>query len=45
MPTVFIGSADQIREDLADRRERYGLNYLIGTDNDLPTLIKIIEAL
>src|SRR5215475_4634178 len=45
MPTVFIGSADQIREDLAARRERYGLSYLISSDSDLTTLAKIVAAL
>jgi hypothetical protein len=45
MPTVFIGSADQIREDLVARRERYRLSYLIASDNDLTTLTKIIAVL
>src|SRR6266571_1682476 len=29
MPTILIGSAAQIREDLQARRERFGLSYLI----------------
>jgi probable F420-dependent oxidoreductase len=45
MPTVFIGSAEQIREDLAARRERYGLSYFIGSDNDLATIAQIIAGL
>ena len=45
MPTVFIGSADQIREDLASRRERHRLSYLISSDNDLTTLTKILAGL
>ncbi len=45
MPTIFIGSADQIRHDLAERRERHGLSYLIGSDNDLATLAEIIAGL
>jgi probable F420-dependent oxidoreductase len=45
MPTIFIGSADQIREDLAARRERHGLSYVIGSDNDLDTLVTIIGRL
>lgn len=44
MPTVFIGSADQIRADLAARRERHGLSYVISSDEDLPMLTKIIAA-
>lgn len=45
MPTIFIGSADQIREDLAERRERFGLSYLVSSDNDLGTLAEIIAGL
>jgi alkanesulfonate monooxygenase SsuD/methylene tetrahydromethanopterin reductase-like flavin-dependent oxidoreductase (luciferase family) len=45
MPTIFIGSADQIREDLTARRDRHRLSYLISTDNDLTTLTKIIAGL
>jgi probable F420-dependent oxidoreductase len=45
MPTIFIGSVDQIREDLVDRRERYRLSYLISSDNDLTMLAKIIAGL
>jgi probable F420-dependent oxidoreductase len=45
MPTIFIGSADQIREDLAARRDRYGLSYLISSDKDLTTLSKVIAGL
>ena len=45
MPTVFIGSADQIRQDLTARRESFGLSYLISSDNDLTTLTKIIAGL
>ena len=45
MPTIFIGDADQIRQDLAARRDRYGLSYLISSDNDLTTLSKIIAGL
>jgi len=45
MPTIFIGSADQIREDLVARRDRYRLSYLIASNNDLTTLSKIIAVL
>jgi probable F420-dependent oxidoreductase len=45
MPTIFIGDAQQIREDLAERRDRYGLGYLIGSDKDLTTLSTIIDGL
>ena len=45
MPTIFIGSVAQIREDLEARRERFGLSYLVTPDHDLPTLAAIIAGL
>jgi hypothetical protein len=34
MPAIFIGSPDQIRSDLAGRRDRFGLPYLVaGADS------------
>jgi probable F420-dependent oxidoreductase len=44
MPTIFIGDAQQIRDDLAERRERFGLSYVIGSDADLATLGAIIKG-
>jgi probable F420-dependent oxidoreductase len=44
MPTIFIGSVAQIREDLQARRERFGLSYLITPDHELPTLAAIIAG-
>jgi probable F420-dependent oxidoreductase len=45
MPTVFIGSAAQIRDDLRARRERFGLSYLITPDRELPALGAIAAGL
>ena len=45
MPTIYIGSIGQIREDLRARRERFGLSYLVTPDRDLPTLAKVIAGL
>ena len=45
MPTVFIGSPGQIRDDLQARRERFGLTYLVTPDRELPVLEAIIAAL
>jgi probable F420-dependent oxidoreductase len=45
MPTIFIGSLDQIRADLHARRKRFGLSYLIGGEDSLPALVKIIAGL
>jgi probable F420-dependent oxidoreductase len=44
MPTVYIGSVSQIREDLQARQERFGLSYLVTADHDLPTLTRIIAG-
>ena len=45
MPTIFIGSVTQIREDLRARHERYGLSYLVTPDHDLAKLSEIIAGL
>jgi probable F420-dependent oxidoreductase len=45
MPTVFIGSAAQIRDDLRARRDRFGLSYLITPDRELPMLAAIAGGL
>jgi probable F420-dependent oxidoreductase len=44
MPTIYIGSPAQIRDDLQARRDRFGLSYLITSDRDLPTLSAVIAA-
>jgi probable F420-dependent oxidoreductase len=45
MPTLFIGSADQIRADLHERLERFGLSYLVVGQDGLPTLAEIVAGL
>jgi probable F420-dependent oxidoreductase len=45
MPTVFIGSLAQIREDLQARHEQFGLSYLVTTDNNVPVLTEVIAGL
>lgn len=45
MPTIFIGSPDQIRADLQARRERFGLSYLVVGEAGLPVLAEIISGL
>ena len=42
MPTIFIGSPDQIRADLRARQERFGLSYLVAGQDALPALTEII---
>jgi hypothetical protein len=41
MPTIFIGSRHQIRSDLQERQERFGLSYLVAGEDALPTLAEI----
>jgi probable F420-dependent oxidoreductase len=45
MPTIYIGSVAQIREDLHARREQFGLSYLITPDHDLPALGELIAGM
>jgi probable F420-dependent oxidoreductase len=45
MPTTFIGSPDQIRADMRERQDRYGLSYLVAADNALPALAEIARGL
>lgn len=45
MPTIFIGSAEQIRSDLLERRDRFGLSYLVAGEEALPALAEIAGGL
>jgi hypothetical protein len=45
MPTIFIGSLAQIRDDLVARRARFGLSYLVVSESALPALAEIVSAL
>jgi probable F420-dependent oxidoreductase len=45
MPTIFIGSAEQIRSDLLERRDRSGLSYLVADASALPALAEIAGGL
>ncbi len=45
MPTIFIGTPDQIRADLRMRQERFGLSYLVAGEAALPALTAIISGL
>ena len=45
MPTIFIGSPDQIRADLLARRERFGLTYLVAGEDSRPALAEVISGL
>jgi len=45
MPTIFIGSPEQIRADLLARQERFGLTYLVAGEDSLPALAEVIGGL
>jgi hypothetical protein len=45
MPTVFIGSPAQIRADLRERQERFGLSCLVVGEDRLPALAEVVSGL
>jgi len=45
MPSLLIGSVEQMVEQLYQRRERYGFSYYIVTDQHLQTLAPLVAQL
>jgi alkanesulfonate monooxygenase SsuD/methylene tetrahydromethanopterin reductase-like flavin-dependent oxidoreductase (luciferase family) len=45
MPSVFIGSADQIVDTMRARRERYGFSYLVLLDHAMDKAAPIVTRL
>jgi probable F420-dependent oxidoreductase len=45
MPSIFIGSIEQISEQMDERRERYGFSYYIVSDDDMETFAPIVARL
>ncbi len=45
MPSMFIGSVEQISEQMDERRERYGFSYYIVSDADMETFAPIVARL
>jgi probable F420-dependent oxidoreductase len=45
MPTIFIGSLDQVRSDLRARRERFGLSYFVVGEDGLGAVADIVSGL
>jgi probable F420-dependent oxidoreductase len=45
MPSIFIGSVEQISEQMVDRRERYGISYYIVSDADMEPFAPIVARL
>jgi hypothetical protein len=45
MPSIFIGSADHIVEEMLARRERYGLSYFVLFDYTMEQATPIVARL
>ena len=44
MPSLFIGSLDQVVEEMHFRRERYGFSYFVVSDADMEALAPVVAA-
>jgi probable F420-dependent oxidoreductase len=45
MPSIFIGSVDQIVHEMQARRERYGISYHVVSDRHMEALAPIVARL
>ena len=45
MPSIFIGSVDQIVEQMQVRRERYGISYYVMPDRSMEMVAPIVARL
>jgi probable F420-dependent oxidoreductase len=45
MPSVLVGSAEQIETDLLERRERYGFSYYVVSDADAERFAPVVTRL
>lgn len=45
MPSLLIGTMEEIAGDLVARRERYGFSYYIVADGDMETFAPLVERL
>ena len=45
MPSIFIGSVDQIVDQMQVRRERYGISYYVVTDRSMEMVAPIVARL
>lgn len=45
MPSIFIGTPDQIVEDLLQRRERFGFSYFVVSDASMEAFAPIVSRL
>ena len=45
MPSVAVGPAERVAEELATRRDRYGFSYLVVADGDMEAFAPVVERL
>jgi len=45
MPSLFIGTPDQMVEDLLRRREQYGFSYFVVADASMEAFAPIVTRL
>ena len=45
MPSIFIGSVEQIVDQMQVRRERYGISYYVVTDRSMEMVAPIVARL
>jgi hypothetical protein len=45
MPSIFMGTPDQIVEDLLRRREQYGFSYFVVSDANMEAFAPIVSRL
>jgi hypothetical protein len=45
MPSIFIGSVDQIVDEMQVRRERYGISYHVVRDRSMEMVAPIVARL
>lgn len=45
MPSIFIGSVDQIVDEMQKRRERYGISYYVVSDRSLEMIAPVVARL
>jgi probable F420-dependent oxidoreductase len=44
MPSLYIGSHEEVVEEMHRRRERYGVSYFVASDADMETLAPLVAA-
>jgi hypothetical protein len=45
MPTIFIGTVEQVAEQMLERRERFGISYYMTLDRLMEAYAPLIERL